>query len=115
MAEGKSNHVHVGFGGFFVVITIGLVLMLLNVGFGIGLTFRVPFTDMNFTGAGCIGQKAKAIQALPYYTPEEKLGDNHDFMNHTMTWTVGPIEGCEVVLIGRQLLAPSFNFHLAIK
>lgn len=114
MAEGKFHQPRAGLSGLFVVLTLGLVLMLLNIGFSLGLTFKFPFTDINFTGAGCIGQKAKAIEALPVYT-QNKLGDNHDFINHSMTWTVGPIEGCELFIIGRQLSAPSFDFHIGIK
>lgn len=110
----KNRGPRIGFAGFFVVITVGLILMLINVGFSIGLTLKIPFTNINITGAGCLGQKAKAVQALPSYT-QGKLGDNHDFINHSMTWVVGPIEGCEVAIIGRQLTAPLFDIHLGIK
>jgi hypothetical protein len=110
----KNKGPRIGFAGFFIVITIGLVLMLLNVGFSLGITLKIPFTNINLTGAGCLGQKAKAVQALPSYV-QGKLGDNHDFINHSMTWVIGPIEGCEVVIIGRQLTAPPFNFHISVK
>jgi len=110
----KNKGPRIGFAGFFIVITIGLILMILNIGFSLGITFRIPFTNLNITGAGCLGQKAKAIEALPFYT-QGKLGDNHDFINHSMTWVVGPIEGCEVAIIGRQLGTPIFDFHIGIK
>jgi len=33
----KNKGPRIGFAGFFIVITIGLVLMLLNVGFSLGI------------------------------------------------------------------------------
>jgi hypothetical protein len=114
MASKKFSGPHIGFAGFLIVITIGLILMLLNVGFSLGGTIRIPFTNINLTGAGCIGQKAKATQALPAYV-QGKLGDNHDFINHSMIWVIGPIEGCEIAIIGRQLSTPPFNIHISIK
>lgn len=115
MADKNGGHgPHIGFAGFFVVITIGLVLMLLNVGISLGITFRIPLTNVNLTAAGCLGQKGKAIASLPSYV-QGKLGDNHDFINHSMTTTVGPIEGCEIGILGRQVGTPTFNFHFKIQ
>ena len=105
---------HIGFAGFFIVITIGLILMLINVGLSLGITLRIPFTQANLTVAGCLGEKGKAISSLPTYV-QGKLGDNHDFINHSMTMTVGPIEGCEIGIFGKQTSTPSFNFHFKIK
>jgi hypothetical protein len=110
----KVKGPHIGFAGFFVVVTIGLVLMLINVGVSLGITLRIPLTDVNLTAAGCLGQKGKAIASLPAYV-QGKLGDNHDFINHSMTMTVGPIEGCEIGILGKQDSAPTFNFHFKIK
>jgi hypothetical protein len=110
----KIKGTHIGFAGFFVVITLGFFLMLINVGVGLGITLRIPLTQANLTVAGCLGEKGKAISALPTYA-QGKLGDNHDFINHSMTMTVGPIEGCEIGIFGRQAGAPTFNFHFKIK
>ncbi len=89
----KGRGPHIGFTGFFVVITIGLILMFMNIGLSLGITFRIPTTNANFTLAGCLGEKNKALASLPTYLTG-KLGDNHDFINHSMTNTIGPIEGC---------------------
>lgn len=114
MASKKCGNFHIGFAGFFIVLTFGLVLMLLNVGVSLGITLRIPWTNVNLTAAGCLGQKGKAIASLPAYV-NGKLGDNHDFINHSMTTTIGPIEGCEIGILGHQSGAPTFNFHFKIK
>lgn len=110
----KMKGPHIGFAGFFVVITIGLVLMLLNVGISLGISFRIPLTQSNLTVVGCLGEKGRAIASLPTYV-NEKLGDNHDFINHSMTMTVGPIEGCEIGILGKQNGTPTFGIHFRIK
>lgn len=110
----KSNNVHMGFAGFFVVITIGLLLMLINVGLSLGLSFKIPFTNANLTLAGCLGEKNKAIDSLPPYL-QGRLGSNKDFMNHSMTTTVWKIEGCEMGIIGQQPGAPVLGIHFGIK
>jgi len=105
---------HIGFAGFFVVITLGFFLMLVNVGLSLGITLRIPLTQSNLTVAGCLGEKGRAISSLPTYL-QGKLGDNHDFINHSMTMTVGPIEGCEIGIFGRQAGTPAFGLHFRIK
>ncbi len=103
-----------GFAGFFVVITVGLILMLINVGFSIGLTFRIPKTDANLTLMGCLGEKDKAINSLPSYV-NGHLASNKDFINHSMTTTIWKIEGCEMGIIGKQEGSPALGIHLGIK
>lgn len=103
-----------GFAGFFVVITIGLVLMLMNVGLSLGLSFRIPTTKANLTLAGCIGEKSKAIASLPSYA-RNRLGSNKDFINHSMTTTIWNIEGCEMGIIGEQPGSPVFGIHINAK
>ena len=105
---------HIGFAGFFVVITIGLILMLLNLGVSLSLTFRVPLTSANISLAGCLGKKNKALSSLPEYL-KGRLGNNKDFLNHSMTMTIGSIEGCEMGIIGNQKGAPLLNLYLGIK
>ena len=114
MASNKGPGIHMGFAGFFVVVTIGFVLMLLNIGFSLGLSFRIPWTNANLTVAGCLGEKNKALASLPSYV-RERVGSNKDFINHSMTMTVGPIEGCELGVIGYQEGAPSFSIHIQAK
>ena len=105
---------HLGFAGFFIVITLGLVLMLMNIGLSLGLSFRIPTTKANLTIVGCLGEKNKAINSLPSYT-KGRLGGNADFMNHSMTTTILNIEGCEMGIIGDQPGAPLFGIHIGVK
>ena len=105
---------HIGFAGFFIVVTVGLVLMLMNVGLSLGLSFRIPTTNANLTIAGCLGEKNKALASLPTYVMN-RLGSNKDFINHSMTTTVGPIEGCELGVIGEQPGSPVFGIHIKAK
>lgn len=110
----KNNNIHFGFAGFFIVITVGLLLMLLNVGLSLGLSIRIPFTQANITMVGCIGEKNKAVDSIPEYV-KGKLGNNKDFMNHSMTTTIWNIEGCEMGIIGNQPGAPLIGIHLGVK
>lgn len=110
----KSKNIHFGFAGFFIVITLGLFLTLINVGLSLGFTVRIPFTQANLTAAGCIGEKNKAVNSLPDYV-KRKLGNNQDFINHSMTTTIWNIEGCEMGIIGKQPGAPIIGIHIGIK
>jgi len=110
----KMKGPHIGFAGFFIVLTVGLVLMLLNTGISLGISFKIPLTQSNLTLVGCLGEKGKAISSLPTYV-NGKLGDNHDFINHSMTTTIGPIEGCEIGILGKQVNTPTFGIHFKIK
>lgn len=109
-----NNNIHIGFAGFFVVITVGLLLTLMNVGLSLGLSVRIPFTAANLTLVGCLGEKGKAVASLPSYA-QGKLGNNQDFMNHSMTTTVWKIEGCEMAIIGHQPGAPALGIHIKAK
>lgn len=104
----------IGFAGFFVVITVGLVLMLMNIGLSLGLSFRIPATNANLTLVGCIGEKNKAVASLPSYA-RDHLGSNKDFISHTMTTTVWNIEGCEMGIIGNQPGSPTLGIHIGVK
>jgi len=110
----KNHGPHIGFAGFFVVITLGLLLMLINVGLSLGLSFRIPFTNANLTLAGCLGEKNKAVSSLPSYL-QGRLGSNKDFMNHSSTTTIWKIEGCEMGIIGNQPGAPGLGIHIGVK
>jgi hypothetical protein len=93
---------------------VGLILTLLNVGFSLGFSIRIPFTNANLTGIGCIGEKNKAVNSIPNYV-KDKLGNNQDIINHSMTTTIWKIEGCEMGIIGNQPGSPIIGFHLGIK
>jgi len=101
-------------GGFFLVLTVGIVMALLNLAVSIGISVRVPFTSANFTVAASIGQKDKAVAALPSYT-EGRLGGNQNLFNNSTTMTIGPAEGTAEVILGRQDGAPVFDLHLDVR
>ena len=103
-----------GCAGFFLVLTVGILLSLFNAGVSIGVSVRIPFTSSNLTVAGSVGAKAKAIAALPPYT-EGKVGGNQNFFNNSTTMTIGPAEGTALVIFGRQAGAPALDLHLDIR
>jgi hypothetical protein len=105
-----------GFGcsGFFFVLIVGLILALFNVGISVGISVRIPLTDSNLTLAGSVGQKDKALKALPDYD-EGRVGGNQNLFNNSTTMTIGPAEGIGVIIIGRQDGAPALDLHLVIK
>lgn len=102
------------FGGFFLVLTVGIVLSVFNAGVGIGLSVRFPFTQSNITLAAALGAKSKAVEALPNYTAG-RLGGNQNFFNNSTTTTIGPAEGAALVIIGRQDDAPAVDLHLVVR
>src|SRR5712691_3437320 len=83
-------------GGFFVVLTVGIIMALLNVAVSVGISIRVPFTSANFTIAAAIG-------------------GNQNLFNNSTTMTIGPAEGAAEVILGRQDGAPVFDLHLDIR
>ena len=101
-------------GGFFLVLTVGIVMAIFNLAVGVGISVRVPFTSANFTIAASIGQKDKAVAALPSYT-EGRLGGNQNVFNNSTTMTIGPAEGAAEVILGRQDGAPVFDLHLDVR
>ncbi len=78
---------------------------------GIGVSVRVPFTESNLTWAGSVGSKGLAIDTLPDYV-EQKVGDNSNFINKSITLTIGPAEGTSVIVLGKQEGAPIVGVHL---
>jgi len=84
-------------GGFFLVLTVGIIMALLNLAVSVGISIRVPFTSANFTIAAAIGEKNKAVAALPSYT-EGRLAGNQNLFNNSTTMTIGPAEGAAEVI-----------------
>jgi hypothetical protein len=105
-----------GFGcsSFFFVLFVGLLLALFNVGVSAGVSFRVPLTTANVTLAGSVGQKEKAVSALPDYV-EGRVGGNQNVFNNSTTMTIGPAEGIGLFIIGYQRGAPPLDLHLVLK
>lgn len=94
-----------------VVLVVGLLLSLFNLAVGVGVSIRVPFTDSNLTLAGSVGIKTKAVGALPGYA-RDRLANNQNFINQTWTLTIGPAQGTELIVLGRQPGAPVADLHL---
>jgi hypothetical protein len=94
-----------------VVLIVGIALALFGSNVGIGLSARVPFTESNLTWAGSVGGKDLAIDTLPDYV-EPKVGDNSNFINKSVTLTIGPAEGTSVIVLGKQEGAPIVGAHL---
>ncbi|HEY1455950.1 MAG TPA: hypothetical protein VGG31_05595 [Candidatus Dormibacteraeota bacterium] len=111
----KSRYSNRGCGcggsGFFVVLTVGILLAIFNTAVGFGVSVRIPFTSSNATVAVSIGAKAKAVDALPSYT-RGRLGGNQNLFNNSTTMTIGPAEGSAVVILGHQDGAPPIDLHL---
>ena len=103
-----------GCASVLVVLTIGLLLSLFSATIGIGASIRIPFTNSNLTVAGSVGQKQKAVEALPGYA-QPRLGGNQNFINHTTTLTIGPAEGTALVVLGKQSGAPIADLHLVAR
>ena len=103
-----------GCAGFFIVITLGLLLALFHAVLAVGVSVGVPFTVSNITLAGSIGTKEQVADALPKYT-HGRLGGNQNFINQSQTLTVGPAEGAVLLVIGRQSGAPPFDLHLVLR
>jgi hypothetical protein len=103
-----------GCGSFLLVLLLGGALSLFNLAFGIGVSIQIPFTPSNFTAAGTIGTKEKAVETLPGYV-EGRLAGNQNFINHSTTLTIGPAEGIGLLVIGAQPDAPPIDLHLALR
>ena len=94
-----------------VVLVVGIALALFGSNVGIGVSARVPFTESNLTLAGSVGSKDLAIDTLPDYV-EQKVGDNSNFLNKSITLTIGPAEGTSIIVLGKQEDAPIVSVHL---
>jgi hypothetical protein len=105
-----------GFGcaSFFFVLTVGVVLSLFNIALSIGLSVRVPLTESNFTVAGSIGEKGKAVAVLPDYA-EGRVGGNQNLFNNSITTTIWRAEGITLVILGKQDGAPAIDLHLELR
>jgi hypothetical protein len=103
-----------GCGGFLLVLTIGIALSLFGADLGIGLSVRIPLTNVNATVAASIGAKGKAAKALPDYT-FGRLGNNQDFINGSQTMTIGPAEGATLAIVGKQEGAPAIDLHIVVR
>lgn len=102
-----------GLGSFVFVFLVGGVLSLFGVVFGLGVSVGVPFMDSSVSVAGAIGAKAAVAEALPAYLQGRLAGDQN-FVNQSITLTVGPAKGVTVFVIGAQEGAPAIDLHLVL-
>lgn len=103
-----------GLGGFVFVFLVGGLLSLFGIVFGLGVSIGVPFTQSNVSVAGAIGAKASVMEALPVYLQGRLAGDQN-FVNQSISLTVGPAKGVSVLVIGAQEGAPAIDLHLALR
>ena len=107
----KFNKKTGGASFFFLVLTLGIILALFQVGIGIGGSIRIPLTDISVSGGGSIGKKEVVQQVLPNYL-ESRVGSNQDFFNHSSTMTIWLAEGMGIVVLGSQPEAPNIDLNI---
>jgi hypothetical protein len=90
---------------------VGIILAIFATNIGIGVSVRVPFTESNLSVAGSVGRKELAIDTLPDYV-EQKVGDNSNFINQSITLTIWPAEVVSIIVVGNQEGAPVVDVHL---
>jgi hypothetical protein len=93
---------------------VGILLSLFNLAVSFGVSVRVPLTSSNITVAGSIGEKDKAVAALPSYT-QGRLGTNQNFFNNSITMTIWRAEGITLLILGQQDGAPPIDLHLDLR
>ena len=94
-----------------LVLVVGIILAILGTNLGIGVSVRVPFTESNLSVAGSVGSKELAIDTLPNYV-EQKVADNNNFLNQSITLTIWQAEGVSLIVLGKQEGAPVVDVHL---
>ena len=94
-----------------LVVVVGIILAIFSTNLGIGVSVRVPFTESNLSVAGSVGSKEMAIETLPNYV-EQKVADNNNFLNQSITLTIWPAEGVSLIVLGKQEGAPVVDVHL---
>jgi hypothetical protein len=87
------------------VLTIGLILAIIGGAAGISLTARIPGTHSNVTLAGSIGKKQLTLSVLPPYA-RRTFGQNHNLINSSNSLTIGPAQGRQQLVVGKQPDAP---------
>jgi hypothetical protein len=94
-----------------LVLVVGIILAIFGTNLGIGVSVRVPFTESNLSVAGSVGSKELAIDTLPNYV-EQKVADNNNVLNQSITLTIWPAEGVSLIVLGKQEGAPVVDVHL---
>jgi hypothetical protein len=94
-----------GCAGCGCVLTLGLIFAIIGGALGISLSARIPGTHSNVTIAGSIGKKELTDNVLPRYGRATFAG-NHNFVNYSSTLTIGPAQGRQQIVVGKQKGAP---------
>jgi hypothetical protein len=94
-----------------IVLVVGIILAIFSTNLGIGVSVRMPFTESNLSVAGSVGSKEMAMDTLPNYV-EQKVADNNNFLNQSITLTIWPAEGVSLIVLGKQEGAPVIDVHL---
>jgi hypothetical protein len=94
-----------------IVLVVGIILAIFSTNLGIGVSVRVPFTESNLSVAGSVGSKEMAIETLPNYV-EQKVANNNNFLNQSITLTIWSAEGVSLLVLGKQEGAPVVDVHL---
>jgi hypothetical protein len=94
-----------GCGSCGCVLTLGLILAIIGGSLGIALTVRIPGTDSNVTVTGSIGKKELTKSTLPRYA-QRTFGENTNFINSSSSLTIGPAQGRQQFVVGKQPGAP---------
>jgi hypothetical protein len=94
-----------------IVLVVGIILAIFSTNLGIGVSVRVPFTESNLSVAGSVGSKEMAIDTLPNYV-EQRVADNNNLLNQSITLTIWPAEGVSLIVLGKQEGAPVVDVHL---
>jgi hypothetical protein len=81
---------------------------------GIGLTIRIPGTHANLTVTGSIGKKELTRVVLPLYA-RRTFGDNRNLINSSNSLTIGPAQGRQQFVVGKQPSAPVAGIDVAWK
>lgn len=87
------------------MLTVGLILAIIGGAASIAITVRIPATHSNATLSGSIGKKELTNKVLPRYT-RRTFGQNTNFINSSNSLTIGPAQGRQQLVVGKQPGAP---------
>jgi hypothetical protein len=103
-----------GCAGCGCVLTIGLILAILGGALGITLSARIPGTHSNITISGSIGKKELTRSTLPTYA-RDTFGSSRNGINSSHSLVVGPAQGLQEIVLGKQRGAPVAGVDIRFK
>ena len=87
------------------MLTAGLILAVIGAAVGIGITVRIPGTHSNVTLTGSVGKKELTKAVLPAYA-RRTFGQSTNLINSSNSLVVGPAQGRQQLVVGKQAGAP---------